>query len=131
MKRRILALLAAVVLCMTLGLGTALAAAPEEDEGIMPLSSLDMSISLSKMSGTTSSYTAKASVSSLKTENLRIYIYLYDSTGKLLYSTSASKTGVTATVSFNRYLTPGTYKLVAKGYGATESKTIQKSYTVS
>ena len=131
MKRRILALLAAVVLCMTLGLGTALAAAPEEDEGIMPLSSLSLSISLTKMSGTTSSYTAKATLRALQTENLRVYVYLYDSTGKLLYSTSATKNGVTASVSFNRYLTPGTYKVVGKGYGDTDSISIQKNYTIS
>ena len=130
MKRRILALLVVVVLCMTLGPGTALAAAPE-DEGIMPLSSLSISAGLTKMAGTTSSYTAKATLRALQTENLRVYIYLYDSTGKLLYSTSTSKQGGTDTVSFNRYLTPGTYKLVAKGYGATDSKTVQKSYTIA
>ena len=130
MKRRILALLVVVVLCMTLGLGTALAAAPADDDA-MPLSSLTLSISLTKMAGTTSSYTAKATLRALQTENLRVYIYLYDSTGKLLYSTSTSKQGGTATVSFNRYLTPGTYKLVAKGYGATDSKTVQKSYTIA
>ena len=130
MKRRILALLVVVVLCMTLGLGTALAAAPADDDA-MPLSSLTLSISLTKMAGTTSSYTAKATLRALQTENLRVYIYLYDSTDKLLYSTSTSKQGGTATVSFNRYLTPGTYKLVAKGYGATDSKTVQKSYTIA
>ena len=130
MKRRILALLVVVVLCMTLSLGTALAAAPE-DEGIMPLSSLSISVGLTKMAGPTSSYTAKATVGALQTENLRVYVYLYDSTGKLLYSTSATKTGVTATVSFNRYLTPGTYKVVGKGYGDTDSISIQKNYTIS
>ena len=130
MKRRILALLVVIVLCMTMGLGTALAAAPE-DEGIMPLSSLSISVGLTKMAGTTSSYTAKATVGALQTENLRVYVYLYDSTGKLLYSTSATKTGVTATVSFNRYLTPGTYKVVGKGYGDTDSISIQKNYTIS
>ena len=130
MKRRILALLVVIVLCMTMGLGTALAAAPE-DEGIMPLSSLSISVGLTKMAGTTSSYTAKATVGALQTENLRVYVYLYDSTGKLLYSTSATKTGVTATVSFNRYLTPGTYKVVGKGYGATDSKTTSQTYKVS
>ena len=130
MKRRILALLVVIVLCMTMGLGTALAAAPE-DEGIMPLSSLSISAGLTKMAGTTSSYTVKATVGALRTENLRVYVYLYDSTGKLLYSTSATKTGVTATVSFNRYLTPGTYKVVGKGYGDTDSITTSKSYKVS
>ena len=130
MKRRILALLVVVVLCMTLGPGTALAAAPE-DEGIMPLSSLGISVSLNKMAGTTSSYTAKATVSAFKPENLRVYIYLYDSTGKLLYSTSTSKQGAAVTVSFNRYLTPGTYKLVGKGYGDTDSITTSKSYKIS
>ena len=130
MKRRILALLVVVVLCMTLGLGTALAAAPADDDA-MPLSSLTLSISLTKMAGTTSSYTVKATVGALRTENLRVYVYLYDSTGKLLYSTSATKTGVTATVSFNRYLTPGTYKVVGKGYGDTDSITTSKSYKIS
>ena len=130
MKRRILALLVVVVLCMTLGLGTALAAAPADDEA-MPLSSLSISASLTKMAGTTSSYTAKATVRALRTENLRVYVYLYDSTGKLLYSTSTSKQGGTATVSFNRYLMPGTYKVVGKGYGDTDSISIQKNYTIS
>ena len=130
MKRRILALLVVIVLCMTMGLGTALAAAPE-DEGIMPLSSLSISVGLPKMAGTTSSYTAKATLRALQTENLRVYVYLYDSTGKLLYSTSATKNGVTASVSFNRYLTPGTYKVVGKGYGATDSKTTSQTYKVS
>ena len=97
----------------------------------MPLSSLGISVSLNKMAGTTSSYTAKATVSAFKPENLRVYIYLYDSTGKLLYSTSTSKQGAAVTVSFNRYLTPGTYKLVGKGYGDTDSITTSKSYKIS
>ena len=128
--KKLISILVAILLCMTISIGTAFAAVPEEDT-LMPLGNLAISASLTKVSGTTNTYRAKATVIAYAIEDLSIYVYLYNSAGTLVGSASNSGNGASLTASFNRSLSPGTYKLVANCYGDTSSENITRTYKIS
>lgn len=129
MKKRVLAIVLALMSCFAIGISVASAASPNE-ETVMPLSSLTMTSSLKKVSGTVSTYRAKATITAHKTETLSVFVYLYNPAGTLIGCSSNKRSGVSVSTSFDRDLTKGRYKLVVNGYGETDQQSSTRYFDI-
>lgn len=133
MKKRIVTLLLALVLILSIS-GNTLALGQEEtsDGEVVILAAVSISCGLTHVSG--SSYrpwaTATTGTSDTISASFRLY-RVVGGTETLVSSGSNSTTGTSVTASKTVTLSAGTYKIYATGTSSTATANTNKSYTVS
>lgn len=137
MKRKVLSILLAAVLCIaTCNIAYAeqqpepeVAVVAVDANGIIvPMATISLSCGLTHVSGST--YRLWAVVTCPAVENLRVYVYLYDSNGNTVasvYNTAYSHS-VTAATLVN--LSPGSYSSTAYGFGDTDYVSAIRNYRI-
>ena len=133
MKKRIVTLLLALVLILSIS-GNTLALGQEEtsDGEVVILAAVSISCGLTHVSG--SSYrpwaTATTGTSDTISASFRLY-RVVGGTETLVSSGSNSTTGTSVTASKTVTLSAGTYKIYATGTSSTATANTNQSYTVS
>lgn len=123
MKKRIITLVVATILCLLISV-PAFAA-------IIPRGSVGLSSGLTHVSGST--YNAWASVQAFQDENISVRFTLYKVNGKTMtYITSGSSStdGTYAIAQKRASLSSGTYKLYASCSDGTQTNSSTKTYVI-
>lgn len=136
MKKKMTALLIAMVLMLTFS-GGALALGPDDTEGstddtAVLRAAVSLSSGLTHVSG--SSYRPWATASTGTSDSISVSFKLYrvvGSTLTLVASASNSTTGTSVTASKSVTLSAGSYRLVSTGTSSTATVSQTRNYTVS